>query len=220
MGARSEPPFWQGLVADWPGVLSGGTNSVHNSDMNRTVRVALSLAAVTGLGACMSLDVPTVEIPPNSVQFVFDPAALYYDFYDSTGTNRLHLTFLADRPFAGSNCLALSPNGSDTVGSFVFATVGQNVGSLVREDHGAIDTAAFFLLSGQEGTKGNYVIHSNGKLKLTWTDWKEGSPSRYFVDTANVRIIGDTIASDVINADHADSAKATWRVRWVRGTCA
>ena len=193
--------------------MAGG----HYFVMTRASRIALALAAAS-LGACKSLDVPAVEIPPDAVQFVFDPAALTYDFYDSTSINRLHLTFLPNQPFGGTNCLALSPkNGTDTVGTFVFAANGQNIGRLLREDHGAVDTTAFFFLSGQEGTHGSYVIHSNGALKLSWADWKSGAPSRYFVDSANVRIIGDSIASDVINAEPL--SRAVWSVRWVRGVC-
>ena len=186
--------------------------------MRPTTRTLVTLA-ILSLGACKPFEIPgTVEVPPGSVQFVFDPAALFYDFYDSIPPNAVQLRYLPSQGYGGSNCLALSPNnGTDTVGSFVFATYGQNLGRVARLDHGVLDTTAFVFLSGQEGTRGSYVIHSNGALKLTWSDWGSGNPSRYFVDTANVRIIGDSIASDVVNAQAG--SRAIWSVRWVRGIC-
>src|SRR5690348_246144 len=107
--------------------------------MGRLRQIAAGTAILV-LAACKSLDVPVTPIPEGSVQFVFDPSKLFYDFYDSTSNNRLRLIYLNDQPYAGTNCIALVPSAAtDTVGEFVFASVGQNIGRLLREDHGFID---------------------------------------------------------------------------------
>jgi hypothetical protein len=186
--------------------------------MTRISRVATALV-VLGLGACKSLEVPSVQIPDGSIQYVFSPTSLFYDYIDTTAGIKLHLTYLPQQPYAGTNCIALSPNnGTDTVGSFVFAFRGANNGGVLRVDHGSIDTTTFILLTGQEGNHGSYVLHSNGTLNMTWADWPPHR-SRFFVDSAQIRIIGDSIASDVVNEEFADSVHAIWHVRWVRGTC-
>ncbi len=189
--------------------------------MARTTRITLGLATLLLAGCLKSFsDAPSIEVPEGSIQFVFDPSTLHYDFYDSTPpTMALQLSYLTGQPYAGSNCIALSPNSpTDTAGSFVFARTGLNLGRMLQTDHGVSDTAAFKLLSGHEGSKGTYVIRSSGAIAFTWQDWQQDPHySRFFVDSANIRIIGDSIASDVVNAD--PTSKAIWSVRWVRGIC-
>lgn len=181
----------------------------------------LAAAVIAGLVSCTNdLGVPVVEIPEGSDQFSLAPSLLNYELVDSSSIQKIKLTWLPLEPFAGSNCIALSPTTpAQDAGTFVFARFGANIGRMQQIVLPAdTDTVLGILLSGHEGTHGTYTISPSGAMTLNWADAQADQRS-YFDPAATIRILGDTIFSDIQKSDHGDSAHVEWHVRWLRGVC-
>jgi hypothetical protein len=184
----------------------------------------LMIAAVLVLGACKSLDqqlaVPVIHIPSGYIAYVFDPSLIAYTFVDTSAAGGdLHLAWVSQPSFVGTNCVALSPRlGADTSGSFVFTYSGPNVGQLARLMHGQLDSTIGYFI-GTEGSHGTYYATSTGRLNLVFADGLAGGDGRYFNSNSVIRLAGDTIASDTDIKLKGDSVHAVWHVDWVKGTC-
>jgi hypothetical protein len=183
------------------------------------MRRLATLFALLLLADCKSLDVPMVVIPDGALVYRIEPTLITYLFTDTTHLTDVHLRWITDAPppqmpLAGWNCIALSPNTpTDTTGSFVFAFVGPNIGRLEQTVQGVTDSINGYLLRGDQGTGGNFVVHSSGQLTLNWHD---GTRSRFFDPAASIRLANDTIFSDADLRDRGDSVRAQWKIRWVR----
>lgn len=180
--------------------------------------IAGLIVATLGLAACRGLgDPPVAPIPVGFDVFEIEPSLLFYDFVDSTLVPSIRLQWIPQGPYVGTNCFALSPRtGADTTGTFVFVYRGRNVGSLMRTTNNNIsdvDTVGGAFLSGVEGTGGSYAVTSSGGLNLTWND---GVLARFFDPAATIRMVGDTIFSDVHLTSRGDSVTVDWSVRWSR----
>ena len=183
------------------------------------MRRALLPCLLIGLAACRAIDTSqhVIVIPDSAIVYRFEHTLLGYTYVDTTTGFDLHLLWLSGEPYAGVNCIALSPHTpTDTVGTFVFVFQGLNEGRILRTDHSVQDTIAGIFLRGDEGTHGTFALQSSGVLKLNWAD---GVRSRYFDPKAIIRLSNDTIFSDVVRTSNADSVADSWKVRWVRGTC-
>lgn len=182
------------------------------------------IAAALLLGACKSLDqqvtVPVLTIPAGYTAYVFDPAQVSYTFVDTSSTGGdMHLAWISQPAFVGTNCIGLSPRiGVDTTGSFVFTYSGPNVGQLARLVHGQLDSTIGYFL-GTEGSHGTYYATSTGRLNLVFADGLAGGDGRYFNGNSVIRLAGDTIASDTDIKLKGDSVHAVWHVDWLKGTC-
>lgn len=184
-----------------------------------SMRRYVPLCALAVLAACKDLSVPVVTIPEGSLVYRIEPSILVYDFVNITSTADLHLSWITDPPppvvaLAGWNCIALLPlSVTDTIGTFVFAAVGPNLGRLQRTTLGVTDTINGLLLVGTEGTRGSFALTSAGTLKLFWSD---GQQTRFFDPAATLRLANDTIFADADLRERADSTRVEWQVRWVR----
>jgi hypothetical protein len=168
--------------------------------------------------ACKAVE-PPYTIPAGYEAYRFAPLLLNYDFIDTTTGTNTHYVWAADPLYLGLNCLALSPRTSpDTTGQFVFVRNGLNQGLMAQYINGVLGDSviASFFAPLPPGTKGNYAVTSTGRLNLFWAD---GTQSRYFDPTAVIRLLGDTIFSDVDLRDNGDSVRAQWNVRWLRNPC-
>jgi hypothetical protein len=186
-------------------------------------RGTLIFAAVLGLAgpaACVKYE-PTglsIPIPSNARVYTMVDSILSYHYVDSTHGSSAELWWEPQRGFEGFNCIGLVPSSpTDTVGTFVFAFQGRNVGIL--RERVFLDTTfvtGFFLPSPNLGTHGSYVLDSAGHLKLTWAD---GTATQYFDPTADIQLHNDTITSRAELSARADSVHASWSVSWARSTC-
>lgn len=189
--------------------------SVVNLMKTSTVPSLLRAAAVAvALAGCNESDPGGPNLPDWAVQFRFEPQLIEYYYVDSSSTGFLELTWLRNLQFNGENCLQFAARTpEDTVGSFYFVTRGPNVGWLERTAGTTTDTTTGYLLpSPPLGTRGSYVVMSDGRLQLNWFD---GTPSRYFDPQANLRFVGDTLFSDFVFRARADSIYARWRTAWL-----
>jgi len=184
----------------------------------RTVvrRFMPSLVGTALFGGCGSVDAPSViPIPDGSFIYALAPLALSYEGVDSTAGNHFGFTWLSAETFFGSNCLAFLPRTpTDSVGTFVFAVLGQNVGRVERRDGSTvIDTVTGFFLAPQPpGTHGSYIVDSNGNLTLNWAD---GARNRYFAAAASLRLTSDSVEAVADLRARGDSIRDQWHVLWL-----
>ena len=185
--------------------------------MRRLLARAVMCAA---LMACSGTDIPTdlphqQNIPAGAIIFKFDPAQLAYEFHDTTQGHDTHLFWLQGRGFSGINCVAFSPRSgpADTIGTFVFAARGPNTGFLERHDFAAVDTTTAYFLTGNEGSRGTYLIDATNQVHLFWSN---GEQSRYFDPAAVLHIAGNDLTSNVTLSLSGDSVVVRWGVVWTQ----
>jgi hypothetical protein len=187
---------------------------------------AVLVVACAAFAACGGTDIPS-DLPhqqniPASATAIFriDPTQMVYEFDDSTGGQKTHLSWLPSMPFAGYNCIAFSPRSptEDTIGTFVFVARGPNTGFLERQDHisNVTDTTTAYLLAGSEGSRGTYLIDSTSQVHLFWSN---GQQNRYFAPTAVLRIVGSDLTSNVTLTFAADSIRVQWGLLWTISSC-
>jgi len=167
------------------------------------------------VAACGSVEGPSqVTIPDGSFIYALAPLALTYEGVDSTAGNHFGFSWLSAESFFGSNCLAFLPRTpTDSIGTFVFAVVGQNIGRVERRSGSTVlDTVTGFFLAPQApGTHGTYIVDSNGKLTLNWAN---GARNRYFAVDAVLRLVSDTVESVADLRTRGDSIRDQWHVVW------
>jgi len=177
-------------------------------------RFAVTTASLALLVACAT-ETETLHIPDNAIVYKIDPPSLRYEYVDTTAGRVYLLSWLPAYGFSGVNCIGLIPRTSvDTIGTFVFEAKGANTGRLLRTENGLQDTATAYFLPSNEaplGTHGTYAIDSSNRLKLFWAD---GTPTRYFDPSADLRISGDTIRSYSDLRAFGDSLRVQWTVMW------
>lgn len=185
-----------------------------NMAIERIVPGLRAALCVVVLAGCNDRDPAGPNLPEWAVQFRFEPELLQYYYVDSSSTGFLELTWLPHFQYSGENCLQFAARTpEDTVGSFYFVVRGPNVGLLERRANNITDTTTGYLLpSPPLGTRGSYVVFSDGRLQLNWFD---GTPSRYFDPAAQLRFAGDTLFSDFEFRARADSVYARWHTAWL-----
>lgn len=176
-------------------------------------------AACAALMACNSDGPSGPPFGPDAVVYRLRPQLINYIYDDSaTAGLVLHLEWMSDTTFFGTNCFGFTPNGvGDTTGTFQFYSTGGNQGFVLQNINGVLDTVVGLFLTGNEGTNGSYVRRSSGQVLLTWADG--GQQTRYFDPQANIRFIGDTLRSTADLRYNGDSVRAQWDVSWIVGNC-
>lgn len=176
------------------------------------------IGLVAALGAC-NADVPAgPPFGPNAIVYRIQPQLISYLFTDTTAGQNLSLDWLSDTTFFGHNCIGFTPRSSiDSIGTFQFYSTGGNQGYIERTISGAKDTVVGLFLTGEEGTHGNYILSSTGRVTLSWLDG--GVITRYFDPAAVIQFSGDTLRSIADLRFQGDSVRAQWDVSWILGSC-